>query len=212
MKSNIQVIYIYGAEIFATHEEYMEYLKQSPVKLTSSRKWNREYLQEELEGIAEFYRPNMPRGNANPYYPEWEIFFSKLLNELNENVILIGGSMGAIFLAKYLSEHKVEKNILSLYLVASPYEDENGAEEYIQRQFELRENLKNIYNNTNKITLMFSKDDDCVPISDMEKYKQELPNANYEVYENKNGHFVLEEFPELLEMIKGDIVRSNLKE
>ena len=100
MKSNIQVIYIHGGEIFATHQEYIEYLKQSPVKSRSSRKWNREYLQEELEGIAEFYRPNMPWGNANSYYPEWEIFFSKLLDELNENIILIGCSLGAIFLAK----------------------------------------------------------------------------------------------------------------
>lgn len=205
MKSNVQVIYIHGAEIFATHEEYIKYLKQSSVKLSSSRKWNREYLQEELEGITEFYCPNMPRGNANPYYPEWEIFFSKLLEELNENIVLVGCSIGGIFLAKYLSEHRIDNNIVSLYLVASPYEREDGAEEYIQRQFELREDLKHIYNNTNKITLLFSKDDDCVPISNINKYKQELPNAKYEVYESKNGHFVVEEFPELIEMIKEDI-------
>ncbi|MFP4401605.1 MAG: alpha/beta hydrolase [Candidatus Nanoarchaeia archaeon] len=205
----IQVVYIHGAEIFATHEEYIEYLQQQRVKLTSFRKWNREYLKEELEVIAQFIRPNLPRGNCNPHYDEWEIFFTNLLKELNHNIILIGCSLGGIFLSKYLSKHKVDKNFISLYLVASPYEDESGAEEYRARNFHIDKDISKLYNNTNNITLMFSKDDDCVPISDMNNYKEKLPNAKCEVYESKNGHFIVEEFSELLEMIKQDIEKFN---
>lgn len=52
---------------------------------------------------------------------------------------------------------------------------------------------------------MFSKDDDCVPVNHAEKYREKLPNANIVIYESKNGHFNIEEFPEIIESIKNDL-------
>ncbi len=52
---------------------------------------------------------------------------------------------------------------------------------------------------------MFSKNDDCVPVSHAEKYRKKLKNANIIIYENKNLHFKIEKFPEIVEMIKRDI-------
>jgi predicted alpha/beta hydrolase family esterase len=51
---------------------------------------------------------------------------------------------------------------------------------------------------------MFSKNDDIVPIYHAEKFRKKLKNANIIIYENKNGHFRIPEFPEIVKMIKKD--------
>jgi hypothetical protein len=56
---------------------------------------------------------------------------------------------------------------------------------------------------------MFSKDDAIVPISHADKYKKKLKNANFIIYESKNGHFKIPEFPEIIEMIKADYKNKN---
>ena len=60
-------------------------------------------------------------------------------------------------------------------------------------------------NQKNMRKLLFSKDDDCVPVSHAKKYKDKLPNSKIITYESKNGHFETEEFPEIVEMIQNDL-------
>lgn len=72
--------------------------------------------------------------------------------------------------------------------------------------FELGDDLSMITKNCSNTKLFFSKDDDCVPISHLEKYKQKLQDAEYFVYEDK-GHFAVEEFSELIKIIKEDLVK-----
>ena len=62
-----------------------------------------------------------------------------------------------------------------------------------------------IEQNCRNINLLFSKDDDCVPVSHAEKYRKKLPNANVIIYENKGGHFQISKFPEIVEMIKENV-------
>ena len=64
----------------------------------------------------------------------------------------------------------------------------------------LEKSTKNLY-------LLFSKDDDVVPISHAEKYRKKLKHAKIILYKNKNGHFEIQEFPEIIEMIKKDLNR-----
>ena len=52
---------------------------------------------------------------------------------------------------------------------------------------------------------MFSKDDNVVPISHAEKYRKKLKHAKIIIYESKNGHFEIQEFPEIIAMIKQDL-------
>ena len=51
---------------------------------------------------------------------------------------------------------------------------------------------------------MFSKNDDVIPVSHAKKYGNKLKNANIILYKNKNGHFKISEFPEIIKMIKSD--------
>ena len=59
---------------------------------------------------------------------------------------------------------------------------------------ELANKIENIY-------ILHSKDDFVVPFSHAEKYVEMLPNAEFMTFEDKN-HFLIEEFPELIEKIK----------
>ena len=52
-----------------------------------------------------------------------------------------------------------------------------------------------------KIFLYHSKDDTCVPISQWERLYELLPDAKFEVFEDR-WHMNMEEFPELIQNIK----------
>jgi hypothetical protein len=44
-----------------------------------------------------------------------------------------------------------------------------------------------------------------VPVSHAEKYSEKLKNTKIIIYDSKNGLFDIEEFPKIVEMIKGDL-------
>jgi predicted alpha/beta hydrolase family esterase len=67
--------------------------------------------------------------------------------------------------------------------------------------FKLKSDLSKLAKVDN-LNLLFSEDDDIVPISHSKKYRSKLPRANIKVYKNKNSHFEVKTFPELIKMIK----------
>lgn len=140
----------------------------------------------------------------NAKYNEWKIFFERYVPYLRNNVILIGSSLGSIFLAKYLSENKFPKKILATYLLCAPF-DNTCSNEDLVGGFRLRSDLSLIEKNCKNVVLMFSKDDDVVPPSHAEKYRNKLNNAKIIIYKSKNGHFKISKFPEIIKMIKNDI-------
>ncbi|MFH1551586.1 MAG: alpha/beta hydrolase, partial [bacterium] len=118
---------------------------------------------------------------------------------LNENVVLIGHSLGAIFLAKYLSENKFPKKILATMLISSPYNDKDMEDPL--GSFVLSKNLDKLNKQGGRIFLYHSQDDPVVPYSHLEGYRKELPNAITRIFKNR-GHFNQEEFLELIKDIK----------
>ena len=88
-------------------------------------------------------------------------------------------------------------------MVCPPFDDTLPGDD-LDGGFELQSDLSLIEKNCGNITLMFSKDDDCVPVSHAEKYRAKLKDAEIIIYESKNGHFQVGEFPEIMEIIKGD--------
>jgi predicted alpha/beta hydrolase family esterase len=140
----------------------------------------------------------------NTSYVDWKIHLERYLPYLRHNVILIGGSLGGIFLAKYLSENKFPKKILSAYLICPPFDD-TCFEEDLVGGFKLKSDLSLIEKNSKNLTLLFSKDDDDVPVSHAEKYRKKLKNPRIIIYKSKNGHFKISKFPEIVKMIKNDV-------
>ena len=120
---------------------------------------------------------------------------------------MIGSSLGGIFLAKYLSENKLPKKALSVYLVCPPFDNTLPGEDLVGG-FKLGNDLSLIEKNSKNLHLLFSKDDATVPVSHAEKYGKKLKNAKIIIYKSKNGHFQISKFPEIIRMIKEDIRRE----
>jgi uncharacterized protein len=202
MRKPTQILYVHGGMTFSKKKDYLRFLRTRDVSIERKVRWNDAYLREQLGSDFHVIKPRMPCQDY-AQYKEWKIFFERFFDTLEDDVILIGTSLGGIFLAKYLSENMFPKKIRSVYLIAPPFDDTLPTET-LSGGFELGENLSKITKQCSDVKLLFSVDDDIVPVSQAEKYKEKLPDAQYILYESKNGHFLVEEFPEIIEMVKGN--------
>lgn len=202
-----QVFFIHGGMTFKNKKDYLNYLKTKSVTLHKKTRWSGDYLDKALGNRFDVIKPRMPL-QENAKYNERKIFFERYIPLLNPNCILIGSSLGWIFLAKYLSENKFPKKILSVYLICPPFDNTSPAEDLVW-WFTPWSDLSLLEKNCKNLYLLFSEDDDIVPISHAEKYRKKLTQAKIIIYNDKNGHFMISEFPEIIQMIKKD--KRNLK-
>jgi len=200
MKSKKQIIFIHGGMTFKNKKDYFNYLKNKEISLDKKIRWSDEYLDKELGKKFQIIRPNMPLSQFAEY-KDWEIWFERYIPYLGNNVVLIGASLGGIFLAKYLSENKFPKKILATILICPPFDDTLPGED-LAGGFKLKPGLSLIEKNSKNLILMFSKNDDVVPVEHSEKYRNKLKNARVVIYKNKNGHFKIAKFPEIIKIIK----------
>ena len=200
MKKKPQILMIHGGMTFKNDRAYLSYLKNRKVRLGRRINWAGDYMDKELGKKFEIIRPRMPLQD-NAQYRDWKVWFERHIPYLRNGVILIGGSLGGIFLAKYLSEHKFPKKILATFLVCPPFDNTVIGEDLVNG-FKLKSNLSLLEKNNKNLYLMFSKDDDCVPVAHAEKYRNKLKDANIIIYKSKNGHFDVPRFPEIAQIIK----------
>lgn len=193
-----QIIVVHGGDSFKTHDDYLSYLKnfQIDFERLRHRGW-KETLSEKLGKGFEVIQPKMPN-SMNSRYSEWKIWFDKLIPFFEKEVILIGHSLGGIFLVKYLADNNFAKKILATFLVSAPFDDKN-TKDYLA-DFGLPKNLDRFEKQSEKIYLYHSLDDNIVPFADFEKYVNALPGAQIKIFKNR-GHFQQEVFPELIEDI-----------
>lgn len=208
-----QIIVIHGGDTFDTYKKYLAFLKSWQIDFEKYRAgksdWKRN-LGKTLGKDYEVILLDMPN-KINAKYFEWKIWFEKFIpyvksnpvthpdGRYRANVILIGHSLGGIFLAKYLSENKFPKRISAAFIIAAPYDDKNS--EYSLADFTLPKSLKKFQRQAGKIFIYHSKDDPIVPFIDSEKYKNSLENSVKRTFANR-GHFNQENLPELIKDIK----------
>lgn len=190
-----QVVLIHGGESFGTHEEYVAWLKEPDYDPFADMDVSRESWTKNLaEDLGEEYQvitPSMPNA-LNAKYEEWAIWLGHLHKYLHDDVIFIGNSLGANFLAKYLNENVLPVKISQLHLVAGCFGWSGG--------FELRDDLSGVENQVEKIYLYHSSDDPTVDYADAQKYQVVLPKAKLMTFDDR-GHFRVAHFPEILENI-----------
>ncbi len=203
VKKRIQVFLVHGGMTFKNQKDYLHYLKTRKVSVEEKIRWQGSYLTKKLGRNYEIIKPNMPLED-NAKYNDWKIRFERYFPHLRNNIILIGWSLGGIFLAKYLSENKFPKKILSTYLICPPFDDTLPGEDLVGG-FKLKLDLSGIEKNSSNIYLMFSRDDDVVPVSHADKFRKKLKNAKIIIYKSKNGHFKVSKFPEIVKLIKKDV-------
>lgn len=202
MKRKIQVLVIHGGMTFKNERDYLKYLKTKKLSTKNKVRWASDYLPRALGKNFEVTNPRMPLAD-NAKYRDWKILFERYLSLLRGKYVLIGESLGGVFLAKYLSENKLRKKAISIFLVCPPFDNSLPGEDLVGG-FTLKSNLSLLEKNCKNLYLLFSKDDDVVPTSHAKKYTKKLVKAHLVIYKSKNGHFNVPRFPEIVKMIKAD--------
>ncbi len=192
-----QVLIIHGGDSFSSYEKYMESLRASEVdyeRLKARRGW-KVWLAEQMPG-ADVLLPSFPNSD-NAVYDEWKIYFEKLIPFFGDDVRLVGHSLGAMFLSKYLHEKKLSSKVKQLVLIAGQYGASDGGD---VGSFEVT-SASGLERSAEEIHLFHSKDDFVVPYSSLSGYQKDLSDATIHTFDDR-GHFNDETFPELLELLK----------
>ena len=145
VKGKIQVFIVHGGMTFKNRKDYLKYLKTREISLEKRIRWSDDYLEEKLGRNFEIIRPRMPLQD-DAKYGDWKIYFERHFPKLKNNIILIGVSLGGIFLVKYLSENKFPKKILATYLVCPPFDNTVTGED-LAGGFRLKSDLSKIEKN-----------------------------------------------------------------
>lgn len=127
--------------------------------------------------------PEMPDGAA-PEYRTWSARISCELSVLDGEAILVGHSLGASILLKYISEEQVEKPIAGVFLIATPYW---GTVDWEVAEFELREDFPAALPEEVPISLYHSRDDEVVPFAHLTLYAGRIPRALVREFDGR-GH------------------------
>lgn len=182
-----QLLMIHGGNCYKDREAYLRALRGESFSLPGlmKRSWKERFRWDPPEGY-QILLPKMPNPD-DAKYEEWQIRFELILPALQEEILLLGHSLGGIFLAKYLSENTIRKKIRALFLIAAPFECEG---------FKLPPSLDLLNKQAGSIVLYHSKDDPVVPPEEAERYRKVLPNAKIKLFE-KEGHFTGETIPDL---------------
>ena len=192
-----QIVIVHGGSSFNNYENYLNNLKNSQLhyeRLLWVQKW-RDWLAQEIV-VADVLLPDFPN-KQNADYTEWKIYFEKLLSLLRNDIQLVGYSLGAIFLAKYLHESPLSKPVRRLVLVSPCYDDES-VEDLGSFQVTSATGLET---SAKELHLFHSKDDPVVPFTELAKFQRDLPTATVHIFEDRN-HFFQPTFPELKELLE----------
>jgi predicted alpha/beta hydrolase family esterase len=194
-----QVIVIHGGTTFNNRNDYVRSLSETNVDINRLKyrpKW-KELLNDRLGSDFEVLLPSMPN-SSNARYEEWKIWFKNVSSLFSDNCIVIGHSLGGIFLAKYLSEHAVSFRIKATILIAAPYDDETIED---LADFKIIKLTNLMSQQAGRLIFFNGVDDPVVPLHEMHKYQKALPTAEYTVLPAPD-HFVRADFPELTKLIE----------
>jgi predicted alpha/beta hydrolase family esterase len=201
-----QVFYIHGGDAFERYEDYLALLQRLPLTLPGeegAKRWTKT-LAEDMGDEYEVFAPSMP-SKYNAQYKEWSIWFERHFPYLKDNVVLVGWSLGGMFLAKYLGENNLPFVPGRVFLLAAPcgYYTSDDGNDCGTFQFP-REALKNLKKYGPKLEIWHSKDDFVVPFDHALEYAAALPEAKTRFFEDKN-HFLVPVLPELIQAIKDEM-------
>lgn len=192
-----QVIVIHGGDSFKSHDEYLNFLKTREITKESfqQKKGWKTTIEQALGPDYDVLQPRMPN-DLDAKYDEWVIWFERMFDFLDSEVILVGHSLGGMFLAKYLAQNDLPAKIKQLHLVAPPHNKVADIADFM-----IPDSLENVSKQAEVIYLYFSKDDPIVPFTELDAFKAQLPDAKVVTFEDR-GHFKQAEFPELIANIK----------
>ncbi len=198
-----QVIFIGGGDSFSKYDNFLSYLKNKTIRDpygTEREDWSTR-LRGDLGDGYELFQIAMPN-TVNADYLAWKIWFERHFVYLRSEVVLIGCSLGGMFLAKYLAEASLPVPIKALYLLATPCGEYNDDYHNDCGSFRFNpESLHVLPDRVAQVEVWHSDDDFVVPVEHALRFKGHIPQANLRIFKGKT-HFLVPELPELVEHIK----------
>ena len=142
--------------------------------------------------------PKMPDADS-PGYGAWRDRIGRELATLDGEVVLVGHSLGASVLLKYLSEGNVEKPLAGVFLVAPPYW---GVEDWEVDEYALHEDFASKLPEGLPVFFYHSRDDESVPFAHLALYGEKLPWATVREFDGR-GHQFGDDLSEVARDIEG---------
>jgi uncharacterized protein len=189
----LDLIIIHGGDSFTSHESYIKRLNEYEVRnVTVEYKW-KNYLFDLVSKTHNASYPKLPC-KENAKYTEWKLVFEKLLPQISQNTVLLGHSLGGLFLAKYFSENTLK--VKSIHLVAP---------DFVDGDFVLKKDYAvQLRDNCGRLHLWQSNDDFALQYTQGLKHRNFL--TNYTLHEfTDRGHFNQARFKELEQQIISEL-------
>jgi len=153
---------------------------------------------------------SLPMPNPNePKCDEWVEEISRNIPEVNENIFLVGHSLGAPAILNYLEKIKTDNKLGGVFLVSGPCEaleteNLNSNLRKIDNFFTHPFNFEEIKNKAKKFVIIHGDNDEDVPISHAEKTSKELDGELIIIKNGAHlsGHNGVYSLPQLLDKFK----------
>lgn len=142
-------------------------------------------LRDVLGAAYEVRHPKMP-DEDQPAYEAWKDRITKELSAMDGEVTLVGHSLGASILLKYLSEEKAEKPVAGLFLIAPPYW---GTEDWEVSEYELQKDFASKFPRELPMFFYHSRDDEWVPFAHLALYAEKFPQATTHEFDGRGHQF-----------------------
>ena len=117
--------------------------------------------------------PRMPNPDE-PHYEPWAAAFEAALADLAEPAVVLGHSLGGSIALKHLPRSEHIASVTRLVLVATPFW---GSEEWAL-EFALPDDWPAPLTELPPVTFFQSRDDEEIPLDDLELYARRLPSAD----------------------------------
>ncbi len=132
-------------------------------------------LQARLESNFKVHYPLLQTDEAKPDFG-WLEQIRKEIENIKGEVVLVGHSLGASMLLKYLSENRIKKPIAGLFLISTPFW--SGNEDWV-KGLKLQEGFSAKVPENIPVYFYHCKDDKVVSFQHFMHYKQKIPRANF---------------------------------
>jgi uncharacterized protein len=149
--------------------------------------------------LGQAYHVNYPRmpDEHDPNFELWRHDIEKELASLRGPAILVGHSVGAYILLRFLAEQNVEHSLAGTFLIATPFVGDKGwrLEGALEKSFATK-----LPRHT-PMFLYHCRDDTVVPFEHLRLYEQEIPRAAVRVFD-QGGHQLNNDLSRVAEDIK----------
>ena len=138
------------------------------------------------DALGEGYEVRYPRMLSDETLSDfgWPQQIGKEIDMIKDDAFLVGHSLGASLLLKYLSENKITKVIRGIFLISTPFW--MGEEDWVQG-LKLQDGFAERLPENVPVFLYHSVDDEEVPFTHLDTYRQKLSDATLRQIA-KGGH------------------------